>query len=180
MLKIIVPPTQSFDESKQVFVETFEVELELEHSLVSLSKWESLIEKPFLGDRNKSDEETLLYIKCMTLPKEELPEVYENLSHANYDAINQYINAKMTATWFKETPNQSRSRDIITAERIYYWMIALSIPIECQHWHLNRLLTLIKVANEEQKPKKKLSTREVAARNRNLNAQRLAQHNTRG
>jgi hypothetical protein len=180
MLRIFIPPFDGFDETTNEFIKTVEFELKLEHSLVSLSKWESIYETPFLG-KEKTAEQTYAYIRCMTLPEEEIPEVYHRLTSENLEEINTYIHQKQTATWFKENPNQSRSREIITAERIYYWMIAYGIPFDpCQNWHLSRLLTLIKVANEEQKPKQKVNTRQLAARNRALNEQRMAQYKTRG
>ncbi len=180
MLTIIVPGTEMFDETKQEFVTEGDITLELEHSLVSLSKWESKHEKPFLGQTEKSTEEVLDYIRVMTLTPNIAPEVYLNLSEANIKAINSYIDARMTATWFSDPPGAPASRDVITAELIYYWMITFQIPFECENWHLNRLFTLIRVCNLKQAKPKKLSRAEMAARNRELNAQRRAQLGTKG
>jgi hypothetical protein len=180
MLTVIVPGVEMFDEGAQEFVTQNDVTLELEHSLVSLSKWESIYEKPFLGKGDKTTEEVLGYVKAMTLTPEVPEEIYFKLSEENIQAINSYIDAKMTATWFSEAPGAPKTRDVVTAEVIYYWMITFQIPFECERWHLNRLFTLIRVCNIKQAKPQKMSRAEIAARNRELNAQRKAQVGTRG
>lgn len=186
MLKLTIPGIENWDSKNNVFVYTDVVELELEHSLVSLSKWEAEWGKPFLGPDIKSDEETLSYVRIMTLTPDISPEVYNRLSHDNIRKVNEYLEAKMTATWFNERGPQKagpKKREIITAEIIYHWMISFQIPFEAEHWHLNRLITLIKVLNEKNAPadkNRKMSPREVAQRNRELNEQRLAKLGTSG
>lgn len=180
MLTIIVPGVELFDESTQEFKTTEDYVLQLEHSLVSLSKWESIFEKPFLGSDAKTDAEVIGYIKCMTISTGVPSEVYSRLSVENLEQVNAYINAKMTATWFSEERRQPRSREVITSELIYYWIISLNIPLACETWHLNRLFTLIRVCSVKNGPQKKMSRQEIGARNRALNEQRRAKYNTRG
>ena len=180
MLRITIPAVELWDEKKQEFVHTKEQTLQLEHSLVSLSKWESKWCKPFLTKDTKTLEETIDYVKCMTITQNVDPKVYEYLTKDNVDQVNAYIEAPMTATTFVDDPVSKRNNDIITAEIIYHWMIALNVPFECQKWHLNRLLTLIKVCNIKNAPPKKRSKKEIMRRNAALNEARRKKYNSRG
>lgn len=179
MLTITVPGVELFDSETLRFSTTETTVLELEHSLVSLSKWESKWNIPFLGRDEKTNEMIIDYIKIMTL--NDVPdEVFYRLSQDNYEAINEYINAKQTATWFREEPNRLANREIITAEIIYYWMISLQIPSDYENWHINRLFTLVRVLNQKNAPKKKQNTQSAAAQRRALNEARQKQYNTTG
>ena len=180
MLKITVPASEQFNDKTQEFIYTKEQTLELEHSLISLSKWESKWCKSFLSKNEKTYEETIDYIRCMTLTSNVDPNVYTCLTAENISQVNDYIGAPMTATYFSEDRTAKPSREVVTAELIYYWMIALNIPFECQKWHLNRLLTLIRVCNIKNQPPKKMSRREIMSRNAALNAARRKQFNTKG
>lgn len=179
MLQITVPAVEMWDESTETYINTKETTLQLEHSLVSVSKWESKWCKSFLSHTNKTYDETIDYIKCMTLTRDVDPSVYYGLTNDNIEQINKYIAAPMTATSFSDK-NGKGGREIITSELIYYWMISQSIPFECQKWHLNRLLTLIRVCNIKNAPPKKHSRREIASRNAALNAARRKQLNSKG
>lgn len=180
MLTIAVGAERAFNDETQTFVFHGGVELQLEHSLVSLSKWESKYEKPFLEAKEKSPEELLDYVKFMIVTPDFPMEVLGKLTEENVDEINDYMNAKMTATWFNDVTPQSRNREIITAELIYYWMTVFNIPFTCETWHLNRLFTLIRVCNLKQEKPKRMNRREMADRRRLLNEQRKQQLNTRG
>ena len=180
MLKITIPAVEEWDEDRQEFISTKETELCLEHSLVSISKWESKWHKHFIGNADLTSEMLIDYIRCMTLTQNVNPEVYYAMNDDIITQIKNYIDDAQTATWFAESNEKKYSRDIITSEIIYYWMIALQIPFECQKWHLNRLLTLIRVCNEKNQPEKKMSQAEVMRRNRELNEARRRALNTRG
>lgn len=177
-IRITVPGVESFDDSKQQFVTTEETVLVLEHSLVSLSKWESIFHKPFLGKGEKSSQETVAYIHCMCLDETVPGEVMFRLTQENVTEINSYIEDQMTATTFREMPG-APSREVITNELIRYWMISYQIPLEYENRHLNQLFTLIKVMNlKNQDPKK--APKMSAAQRHALNKQRQQQNGTTG
>lgn len=184
MLQIYVEGNEFFDEDKNEFVQIKGRQLTLEHSLLSLSKWEAKWKKPFLTDSDKDDktpEENLDYIRCMTITQNVDPLLYKCLSKKNIEDIKEYIHDPHTATTIRSTKSQSNRHRIITSELIYYWMVANNIPTEYEKWHLNRLLTLIRICAIENNPdKKKMSRREIYEQNRQLNAARRAKYNTRG
>ncbi len=184
MLTIHVPLTpdvKSFNNETSKFVvepgETFV--LELEHSLASLSKWESVFEKPFFSEDDKTVDETLGYVRAMLITPNVPEAVFQKISSENLVEINNYINAKMSATWFREERGRPNP-EMITSELVYYWMVAHTIPFECDQWHLNRLFTLIRICNKKNAPEQKMSAREIAERNRSLNEQRKAKFKTQG
>ena len=179
MLEITVPGLEYFNEETNEFTYYDDVVIELEHSLVSISKWESNWCKPFLDGKDKTMEEIIDYVKCMTITKGVGNDVYDRLTEGNLITINDYIGRAMTATTFREEKKPG-GREIITSEIIYYWMVSYNIPFECQYWHLNRLLTLIKVCNVKNSPPKKMSQRDILARNKALNEARKREMNTRG
>ena len=180
MLKITVPATELYDDEKNEYSSSKEQTIQLEHSLISLSKWESKWKKPFLTQENKSFEESLDYIRCMTITQNVGEEVFRAITQKQIREINEYIGDPMTATVITNHNKRSGPKEIITSELIYYWMIALTIPPEYQKWHLNRLLTLIEVCNIKNQPPKKMSKRELMARNRELNSARRQALNTKG
>lgn len=179
MLSITVPGRELYDDSTGRFINVKEQTLKLEHSLVSISKWESKWCKPFISSV-KTDEETIDYIRCMTLTQNVNPEVYLCLTPKNLSDINDYINAPMTATFFSEEKGGKRNREVITSELIYYWMITLQIPPEYQKWHLNRLLTLIHVCTIKNQPQKKRDKDDIRRDYAALNEARKKQLNTKG
>lgn len=180
MLTITIPGQEFWDEKKEEFIQTKGVTLQLEHSLISLSKWESKWHKPFLGKDDRTDEETLDYIRCMTITQNVDLKVYELIDNKTVDEISEYIKDSMTATWFSNRNGEETKKEVITSEIIYYAMIVNGIPFECQKWHLNRLLTLIRVCNEKNKPPKKRSTKEIAREQAAINAARRKALHSKG
>lgn len=179
MLTITIPSGEQYDEANNSFVNSKAQTLQLEHSLVSISKWESKWCKPFLSKDDKTFEESVDYMRCMTLTQNIDPECYNAVTSKLVQEITDYIAAPMTATILPKN-NKSSSRETVTSELIYYWMVAMTIPFECQKWHLNRLLTLINVCNIKNQPQKKMSKGDLNSRNRSLNEARRNTYNTTG
>lgn len=182
MLRVTIPQSEFFDERTNEFINVKETTIVLEHSLVSLSKWEGKWLKPFYDGKRKTTDEVIDYIRCMTITQNVNPLIYMGINNQIIDEVTEYINAPMTATTFNGLKADKRKgkHDIITAEIIYYWMFSYGISMECQKWHLNRLLTLIRVFNVQNTPQKKISNKEVIMRNRALNAARKNKLGTRG
>ena len=188
MLQVTIPATPEIElwdydtESFIVRPATREQTLQLEHSLVSLSKWESKWCKPFLSEEKMTEEESIDYIRCMTITQNVPLEVYDNIPNGVIEEVSDYIAKPMTATWFSDSGKKGRKKNskAVTAEVIYHWMIALNIPVKFEKWHLNRLITLIRVCNVKNQPPKKMSKKDVMSRNAQLNAARRKQLNTKG
>jgi hypothetical protein len=180
MLKLIIPGTEYFNEETETFETVGDVELELEHSLVSLSKWESKFKKPFLTNDKKTANEIYCYIETMIISPIYPADALMRLSEDNINRINDYIESPESATTFGAMPDKKVKGEVITSELIYYWMVAFNIPFECEYWHLNRLFSLIRICNIKNSKPKKMSRNEIATRNRELNAIRRAQYNTKG
>lgn len=178
-LPITVPARDYFNEETSEIITYPECILRLEHSLLSISLWESIWHIPFF-DSEKTNEQTISYIKCMTLNKNVEDNVYERLTMENIKAINDYISNPMTATTISNSKNAKRVSERVTSELIYYWMTVYNVPVEFEKWHINRLIMLLRVCSEKQAPSKKMSRREIMEQNRALNAARRAKMNSKG
>lgn len=178
MLQITIPAMNDlWDERNQQFLSIKETTIQLEHSLLSISKWESKWNKSFINTKDKTEDELIDYIKCMTITKNVDPNIYVCLTAENIQEIVNYINAPMTATTIRDTGKSNH--EIVTSELIYYWMISLNIPVKFEKWHLNRLITLIRVCSIKNQPAKKMSRGEIMQRNAALNAARKKRWNTK-
>ena len=181
MLQLTIATTpEMWDNENEIFIKPKTQTVELEHSLVSISKWESKWHKPFLTKQEKSAEETLDYLRCMTLTPDVDPDIWSHITNDHVDQVYNYINDAMTATTVKDIPGAKKSNELVTAELIYHWMITANVPLDRETWHLNKLLTLIKVCAVKSQPPKKMSRKEQFAQQRALNAARRKQHNSRG
>ena len=180
MLQVKVPGIDGWDERTEQFITLPDTTITLEHSLISISKWESKWHIPFLGKDQKTPEQIIDYIKCMTITPNIKDEVYDRIPKDQIDIILGYINDSMTATTIKERGGPKRSREIVTSELIYYWMVALQIPFECQKWHINRLMMLIQICEIKNQPDKKMSKRSAMQQNAALNAARRQKAHSRG
>lgn len=180
MLNLNIPSIELWDEKDKIFRTSPECKIQLEHSLVSLSKWESKWKKPFLTSKDKTTEETIDYIRCMTITQNVDPIIYGFIRQKEMDLVTEYIDDPMTATTFSQSKNKLTNKEIITAEVIYYWLVTFQINWEAQKWHLNRLLTLINVCSIKNQPKNKMGRKEAMRSQRELNSARKAKFNTSG
>ena len=179
MLKIYIPPSEWFNQQTNEFVPMKGGILKLEHSLLSISEWESKWKKPFLlsnPEDQHTNEEMIDYVRCMTLNKDVDDTLYMRLNQSAVNEIEAYINDPHTATVFSKHDNQpNRSSEFTTSELIYYWMVELGIPFECQKWHLNRLLTLIRIISIKRDSKNnKMSNKDILKKYSSTNARRRA------
>lgn len=180
MLRIIIDGDESFDEETNTFEQTNSIVLDLEHSLLSLSKWESKHQKSFLSSGSKTSEEIFDYLKAMVVTPEADPDVLYTCSKENIFKIQEYIDSTQSATTFGTMPERRGPGEVITSELIYYWMVMFNIPFECERWHLNRLFALVRICNIKNSKPQKLSRGEMAQRNRALNEQRKVELGTTG
>lgn len=181
MLQITIKGKELFNEETSTVLFPKDTTISLEHSLVSISKWEAHWHKPFISKNDKTQEELLDYVKCMTITQNVNPDIYYCLSTENFEAIKNYMNDPMTATTFSDKSSaKGHSSEGITSELIYYWMDAFGIPMECQKWHINRLLTLIRIHNIKQQSPKKMSKQDTASKYAALNAARRKKYGSKG
>jgi hypothetical protein len=187
-LTLEIPERELFNETDNSFIKIPKTVLTLEHSLLSVSRWESKWKKPYLPQpvlipeaNMKTVEQENDYIRCMTIGDKKVdPNVYKALTNEDRQKVSEYINDPMTATIVSQPKGKPPSREIVTSELIYYWMVAHNIPSEYEKWHLNRLLTLIQVCNSYNKPPEKMSKNDLIRSNDAINAARRAAMRTRG
>lgn len=179
MLQITIPKREFYNQETEEFMTTSERTIQLEHSLVSISKWESKWKKSFLSSDDKTPAESVDYIRCMTLTQNVDPSVYYGVTRKILNEVDEYIGDSMTATTFGKNHGRP-SREIVTSELIYYWMVLYGIPFECQKWHLNRLTTLIRICGIKDSPQKKMSKRDIMSQNQSMNAARRQRFNSKG
>lgn len=181
MLQITIPAERGFNEITEEFVSFPAVTLRLEHSLISIQKWEAKWHKSYLNNKEFTAEEQLDYIRCMSIDSNFDASIFNRLRISDYEKIRDYIANPMTATVIHRRKDQSSSSgQFVTAELIYYWMTEFGIPFECNKWHINQLLTLIEVCSIKQSPGKKMNKREAAMMRAAANESRRKRLGTRG
>ena len=180
MIQVTIPGGEIFDSETNEFINFKTTTLSLEHSLLSISKWEAKHKKPFLKKADRSAEEILDYIACMSITQNVDPRIFRKIPANEIRRVGRYIEDPMTATTFNEESPKNNKSQTVTSELIYYWMIAYNIPFECQKWHINRLLTLIRICGIKNAPPKKTSKAEMMRRRSQLNAERRSKLHTKG
>lgn len=181
MLNITIPAREEFDSDTGFFSYYEATNLSLEHSLLAISKWESKWQKPFFDKAQKTNEEFIDYIRCMTINRNVSFDAYYRLGPNEFSKIEKYITSSMTATTFSQLQKEKHGREKITSELIYYWMIAAQIPFEAEKWHINRLFTLIRICDiKNNSSNNKMSKKDIYAHNRKLNAARRAKLGSKG
>lgn len=178
--KVEIPEREFFDEENNRFIKVPQTTLLMEHSLVSISKWESKWHIPYLSNKPKTREQTIDYLRCMTITQNVDPFLFYCIPDKELLKIKDYIENPMTATTFSDEEGKGHTKKVLTSEVLYYYMTMYNIPVEFEKWHINRLLTLIKVCSEENKPKKKIGSKKLASKYASLNAARRAKLNSKG
>lgn len=180
MFTVVIPEREFFDETGSRFVKMEGGSFEIEHSLAAVAKWEARHGTPFFSMTDKTADESVDYIRCMTVTPDVNPDLYNRIDNELMAKINDYIATKQTATTIKMRAGLKKKSEIITAEVVYYWMITLGIPSEYDQWHMNRLFTLIEVFNDKSGPQKKMKQKDILAQNRALNEARKTKYKTKG
>ena len=180
-IRIRIPELHLFNEATNEFFDIRETYLTMEHSLVSISKWESKWHIPYLAPGEKTPEQALDYLRCMTITQNIQPGIYNYIPDTEMRRIKNYIEDSMSAYKFKEEEGKGRTKKAITSDYLYFCMVTYRIPVEFERWHLNRLITLIQICSEENNPKKnKKSKRRITSDYAALNAARRAKLGTTG
>jgi len=183
MLTITIPDKKYFNENTNEFFVLKGRTITMQHSLYSIRKWESKWHTYYLDNKNLTTEQIIDYFRMMTITRDVDPRIYMNLSAENIQEISKYIHDPMTATTFKDLKSRQRSRgrrEITTSEIVYYWMIINDIPFECEKWHLNQLMTLIRVCSDAKVPEQKMTEKEIFEYNKSLNERNRAKFHSKG
>lgn len=182
MLELHLPAEEVFDRKESKIYKLPEITLRLEHSLLTISKWETIWELPFLSEEKKTNDQLHSYVSIMAGGNLE-EETLNRLGQSHYEKLNTYLNAKHSATWFSDPPNQRKSTQTVTSELIYFWMTTYNIPFECENWPFARLMNLIRIAsikNDPDKGKKKRNKSQMLSERAMLNQKRREELGTTG
>lgn len=177
-----------FDEETNTFLHPVGKKLHLEHSLLSISKWEAEWEIPFLNT-DKTSEQSLSYIKCCVLDDDFDELLLNTLSDKNILDFNAYLSKGMTAKKIidlrsslsqKRKSRRPASQKALTSEDIYYSMIQFHVWKECEEWPLQRLLSLLQLCSLKSNSTGEMSKSDQAKFYREENARRKAKYHTNG